>query len=111
MLVWRSQFGGVVATQVSRDFELLYAAMTFLQRFTTVRLYAVYVLLVLLVAFLLDQMARYTLGVVAQPVAQTLKYGDKSCMANTSNLHYRENSNLFTTKCTELLQNKNVPLG
>ncbi|XP_074655462.1 MFS-type efflux pump MSMEG_3705-like [Tubulanus polymorphus] len=47
-------------------------------------LYSLYVLLLLLIAYLLNQLDRYTLAIVSTPIAQELHYGDEVCMPNTS---------------------------
>lgn len=44
--------------------------------------YALYVLFMLLIAYLLNQLDRYTLPVVTTTVGADLEYGDKSCRAN-----------------------------
>ncbi|XP_006820643.1 uncharacterized protein LOC102809729, partial [Saccoglossus kowalevskii] len=48
------------------------------------RWYAIYVLILLLTAYLLNQLDRYTLAVCTQPMAQDIHYGDQSCLENTS---------------------------
>lgn len=45
-----------------------------------VRIYALYVLLMMLVAYLLNQLDRYTLPIVTKSVGYDLKYGDIVCM-------------------------------
>ncbi|KAK0066290.1 MFS-type efflux pump [Biomphalaria pfeifferi] len=49
-----------------------------------VRPYNVYVLLLLLLAYLLNQLDRYMLPVTVLPVAQEIKFGDKGCFRNAS---------------------------
>ena len=44
------------------------------------RKYSVYVLFTLLAGYLLNQLDRYALGVTSKPMAQDIKFGDKSCM-------------------------------
>ena len=46
--------------------------------------YAIYVLILLLLAYLLNQLDRYILSVVTKPMAQEVQYGDMQCMANAS---------------------------
>ncbi|XP_077986710.1 MFS-type efflux pump MSMEG_3705-like [Glandiceps talaboti] len=46
--------------------------------------YAVYVLILLLIAYLLNQLDRYALAIVTQPMAQDIHYGDQSCLKNNS---------------------------
>ena len=45
-----------------------------------VRVYALYVLLMMLVVYLLNQLDRYTLPIVTKSVGYDLKYGDIVCM-------------------------------
>ena len=44
-------------------------------------LYAMYVLLLLLLAYLLNQLDRYCLAICTEPMAQEIGYGDQSCLA------------------------------
>ncbi len=46
--------------------------------------YAMYVLFALLVAYLLNQLDRYTLPIVTTSAGYDLHYGDESCMQNKS---------------------------
>ena len=46
--------------------------------------YNIYVLLLLLLAYLLNQLDRYTLPIVTKPMAQDVHYGDIVCMTNSS---------------------------
>lgn len=48
------------------------------------RCYAVYVLVILLVAYLLNQLDRYLLSIVTMPMAQEIHYGDLQCLHNKS---------------------------
>jgi hypothetical protein len=57
--------------------------------------YPIYVVFILLAAYLLNQLDRYTLSIVAKPLSQDLKFGDKSCLANSTDQHYDE----FKDKC------------
>lgn len=45
--------------------------------------YPLYVLLLLLVTYLLNQLDRYALAICAKPMAQEIHFGDKGCMALT----------------------------
>lgn len=45
-------------------------------------IYSLYVLFVLLMAYLLNQLDRYTLPIVTSDVGYDLNYGDKICMKN-----------------------------
>ena len=46
--------------------------------------YPLYVLLLLLLTYLLNQLDRYMLAIVTKPMAQEIGYGDKVCMTNSS---------------------------
>lgn len=46
--------------------------------------YAVYVLLLLLGTYLLNQLDRYALAVSSQPMAHDIKFGDKGCLPYNS---------------------------
>lgn len=46
--------------------------------------YAVYVLFLLLGAYLLNQLDRYALGATSQPMAQDIHFGDKGCLPYNS---------------------------
>ncbi|XP_013388870.1 protein spinster homolog 1 [Lingula anatina] len=63
-------------------------------------LYSLYVLLLLLIAYLLNQLDRYTLAIVTQPMAQEIHYGDHGCLDNTENVTHKENS---TVTCKKIL--------
>ena len=52
----------------------------FIQMVRHVRIYALYVLLMMLIAYLLNQLDRYTLPIVTTSVGYDLKYGDIVCM-------------------------------
>ena len=47
-----------------------------------VKPYALYVLLMMLLVYLLNQLDRYTLPIVTTSVGYDLRYGDQVCMAN-----------------------------
>ena len=47
-------------------------------------IYSLYVLMLFVIAYLLNQLDRYMLGIVTRPMAQDLEYGDQACMANSS---------------------------
>ena len=47
-----------------------------------VSIYALYVLFAMLLAYLLNQLDRYTLPIVTTSAGYDLQYGDKSCMKN-----------------------------
>ena len=44
--------------------------------------YSLYVLLLLLLTYLLNQLDRYMLAIVARPSAQEIEFGDKGCLLN-----------------------------
>ncbi|XP_046440533.1 protein spinster homolog 1-like isoform X2 [Daphnia pulex] len=47
-------------------------------------IYSIYVLLLFLITYLLNQLDRYMLAIVTKPLAQEIHYGDQGCMTNTS---------------------------
>lgn len=49
-------------------------------------MYSIYVLLILLLTYLLNQLDRYMLAIVTKPLAQEIHYGDQGCMTNASAL-------------------------
>ncbi|XP_021341763.1 uncharacterized protein LOC110442462 isoform X2 [Mizuhopecten yessoensis] len=51
---------------------------------TTITPYKVFVLVLLLLAFLLNQLDRFMLAITNRSIAQEIHYGDKGCMANTT---------------------------
>ena len=53
-------------------------------RWEKVRPYSFWVLLLLLLAYLFNQLDRYMLAITISDVAQELKFGDKGCMKNKS---------------------------
>ncbi len=62
--------------------------------------YALYVLFALLVAYLLNQLDRYTLPVVTSTVGAELEYGDKACRANPDlKSYWLDASNTSLTRC------------
>ena len=46
--------------------------------------YSVYVLVLLTVTYLLNQLDRFMLSVVTRPMAQDIHYGDLGCVPNSS---------------------------
>lgn len=48
------------------------------------KLYSIYVLSMLLLTYLVNQLDRFLLGIVTQPMSQELDYGDWACMRNRS---------------------------
>ena len=50
-----------------------------LQLFTASK-YSIYVLFLLLLSYLLNQLDRYTVGVTSIPMAQDIHFGDKGCL-------------------------------
>ena len=66
-------------------------------------LYSLYVLFALLVAYLLNQLDRYTLPIVATAVGRDLKYGDKGCEVNphvSSHIFEESNATHLKKLCT-----------
>jgi len=55
--------------------------LRYVQVFRQARPYSLYVLMILLVVYMINQLDRYALSVVAQPMAQDIHFGDKSCMS------------------------------
>ncbi|XP_060069712.1 protein spinster homolog 1-like isoform X2 [Ylistrum balloti] len=51
---------------------------------TTITPYKVFVLVLLLLAFLLNQLDRFMLAITNKSIAQDIQYGDKGCMINSS---------------------------
>jgi hypothetical protein len=47
-------------------------------------MYSLYVLIIMLITYLLNQLDRYMLGIVTKPMSQELHYGDVACMQNDS---------------------------
>lgn len=52
--------------------------------YRTLTPYKLYVLLILLVTYLLNQLDRYMLAISSKAMAQEIHFGDKACMKNTS---------------------------
>jgi len=46
--------------------------------------YSIYVLSMLLLTYLVNQLDRFLLGIVTKPMSQELDYGDLACMRNDS---------------------------
>lgn len=67
-----------------------------------VRPYQLYVLLVFLITYLLNQLDRYMLAITIKPMAQELEFGDKGCMIMSN---YSE-SDLGDVKCNALTEKK-----
>ena len=61
---------------------------------------SLYVLVVLLFVYLINQLDRYALPITAKPMAQELKFGDKSCMLlpNATDKKSNECNNLNVTR-------------
>jgi len=49
-----------------------------------VKVYSIYVLFMLLLTYLINQLDRFLLGIVTKPMSQDLGYGDWACMRNES---------------------------
>ena len=48
------------------------------------RPYSLYVLLILMVVYLLNQLDRFVLGIAGKSLSTDLKFGDRSCFLNIS---------------------------
>ena len=66
--------------------------------------YAVYVLFLLLGAYLLNQLDRYALAVSSQPMAHDIKFGDKGCLPYSSSF-----SKDYKKICVESVKDSNEP--
>ena len=81
-----------VADEKKEGFEKKSGLKRFIPGYGTYRLvkkaplYSLYVLGLLLITYLLNQLNRYTLPITTISVAQDLHYGDKACMLSSSNL-------------------------
>ena len=69
------------------------------------RPYALYVLVVLMVVFTLNQKDRFLLGVTSGTVVRKLHFGDYSCSPNTSNVS-GGSSGSCDSSCAELRTQK-----
>lgn len=65
--------------------------------------YPVYVLIVLLLVYLLNQLDRYAIGVTSMYIAQDMHWGDKDCILNMS--YSREEAGNITCKVNKSLPN------
>ncbi|KAK2143591.1 hypothetical protein LSH36_829g00010 [Paralvinella palmiformis] len=61
-------------------------------------IYKIYVLFMLLMAYLLNQLDRYMLSIVTKPMAQEIHYGDQSCLANMTQRHHAVHCSNKTTE-------------
>ena len=52
----------------------------YIQVFRKASPYSIFVLIILLLAYLVNQFDRYALAIVSKPMAQEIHFGDKSCM-------------------------------
>lgn len=53
---------------------------TYIQVFRQANAYSLYILFVMLVVYMLNQLDRYALSITSVETAQSLHYGDKSCL-------------------------------
>ena len=69
-----------------------------------VKIYALYVLLMMLIAYLLNQLDRYTLPIVTKSAGYDLRYGDLVCMKthNKTVLRALKDDNILTNITTDL---------
>ena len=70
--------------------------------FYVAKAYSLYVLLVLFLTFMLDQLDRYALPITSIEAAQDLKYGDRSC------LRLSNQSKEFAHICSAFTHNETV---
>ena len=79
----------------------------YIEVFRQAKAYSLYVLVILLLIYVLNQLDRYALSITSVEIAQSLKYGDKSCLPlpgfpkNISNLC----KNLNQTVCENFVLN------
>lgn len=63
----------------------------------SVRPYSIYVLVVLMVVYLLNQLDRFVLGIAGRSLSRDLKFGDRSCYLNESDGFF--NGSNVSTSC------------
>ncbi|MBN3299814.1 SPNS1 protein, partial [Amia calva] len=73
--------------------------------------YPVYVLCLLLITYLLNQLDRYILAIVILPLAQEIHFGDKSCLSNRTTRPGPElcNNASSDSQCVSLLNSNGTP--
>ena len=64
--------------------------VAYLEVFKKARPYSLFVLAVLLLVYMLNQLDRYALSITSVETAQELKYGDKACMPLAGNVSKQE---------------------
>ena len=52
------------------------------------RPYALYVLLILMIVYLLNQTDRFILGVCSEEISRDLEFGERECLVNQSGIGY-----------------------
>ena len=58
------------------------------------KIYAVYILLLLTSTYMVNQLDKFSLSVLAKPIAQELHYGDQECIVNKDvKAHYNNLTN------------------
>ena len=72
--------------------------------------YALYVLLAMLIAYLLNQLDRYTLPVVTSHSGPELRYGDKNCQVNIGVTAAMWNESMLPRNVTDLCTSKDAGL-
>jgi len=73
------------------------------------RIYATYVLTLLFFTYAINQLDKFSLSIVAKPVAQELQYGNQECMVNdevqekfTAKYHLSQNQlNRWSSLCSK----------
>ena len=76
-----------------------------------VKIYALYVLLMMLIAYLLNQLDRYTLPIVTKSAGYDLHYGDLVCMVthNKTVLHAIDEYDILANITTDMCTNDTKP--
>lgn len=86
------------------DSYISFFRMSDIRRLCRVGAYPMYALVLLLLAYLLNQLDRYMLAITTKPLAQEIHYGDLACMKNSS---YHSKSEVNVT-CNGTTQEKYV---
>lgn len=76
--------------------------MGYVQVFRKAKPYSLYVLFIILIAYLINQFDRYALPIVSKDMAQEIHFGDKSCMP------LQNASKSYVSKCTSLNETRFV---
>ncbi len=68
----------------------------YIQVFRQAKPYSLYVLIILLLTYLLNQLCRYAFTIVAKEMAQEVHFGDKACMVR------KGQSSDYSSQCAKL---------